>query len=114
MNEETERRIEEAAAEQRRAKQTREFLEGLTSNDQLLKPIYNPEAFIMRDKFVGAARRGDLPRKGCTHPLVYLQQYIDDDPAVKRDGKPVNLFVCGVCETPLWLVDPWGDVVSDS
>lgn len=114
MNEEAERRIEEAAAEQRRAKQAKEFMESLTANDTLIKPIYNPEAFVFREKLRGAATRGDLKRTACRHPLAYLQQYIDDDPAVTRDGKPVNLFECGVCHTALWLVDPWGDPIGDS
>lgn len=118
MNEEVERRIEEARVAAERQRQTKEFLESLTADDEIVKPIYNPEAFVMREKFIGAANRGELPRKACDHPLHYLQQYVDDDSARggRPDliGKPVNLFICGVCETPLWLVDPWGAVVNDA
>lgn len=110
---EVERRIEEARAKQEREKQTKEFLESLTSNDELVRAIHNPEAFAMREKAKGAANRGELPRTECRHPLSYLRQFIDEDSSVKRRSRPVNLFECGVCHTPLWLVDPWGGVVSD-
>ena len=114
MNEDVERRIEEARQASARQKETEEFLRGLTSNDQLLKPIYNPEAWVMREKARGAANRGELRKSECRHPLEYIQQYIDDDPSVKRDGRPVNLFACGVCGCLLWFVDPWGEAVPDA
>lgn len=114
QKEEADRRIEAAAQEAARAKSTQEFLSGLTKNDELVRPIYNPEAFVMREKFRGQASRGELPRTECKHPLPYLQQYIDDDPLVKRNGRPVNLYECGVCHTPLWMVDPWGEPIGDA
>lgn len=118
MNEEVERRIEEAAAEQRRQKQTQEFLDSLTKDTELIRPVYNPDAFVWREKYKGAANRGELQRTDCDHPLVYIQQYVDDDSARggRPDiiGKPVNLFECGVCHMKLWLVDPWGAVVNDA
>lgn len=118
MNEEAERRIEEARKDAARQKQAREFLESLTADTEMVKPVYNPEAYVMREKFTGAANRGELPRKNCHHPMQYLQQYVDDvsERGGRPDltGKPVNLFICGVCEMPLWLVDPWGEVVNDA
>jgi len=114
MSDEADRRIEEAAAGAARQRETREFLEGLTKNDELVRPIYNPEAFVMREKFRGQAGRGELKRTECRHPLQYVQQYIDDDPAIKRAGRPVNLYECGVCHLPLWMVDPWGQPVPDN
>lgn len=118
MNEEAERRIEEARREAARQKQAQEFLESLTKDSELVKPIYNPEAYVMREKFTGAANRGELRRTNCNHPMQYLQQYVDDDSQrggrPDLTGKPVNLFICGVCELPLWLVDPWGAVVNDA
>lgn len=112
MNEEAERRIAEARARAERERQTAEFLASITDKDSLLKPIYNPEAFVMREKYRGAANRGDMPRTECTHPFQHINQFLDDDPAVARN-KPVNLFECGVCHMPLWLVDPWGNPISD-
>lgn len=113
MDDETERRIEAARAEQQRQKETKEFLDSLTKNDELVRPIYNPEAWALRDKARAAASRGELPKVDCRHPFSYLQQYEDDDPSVKRKGLPVNLFMCGVCGMPLWLVDPHGEVKAD-
>ena len=113
MSDEADRRIEEAARAAARQKETKEFLDSLTKNDELLKPIYNPEAWVMRDKAKAAASRGELPHKGCPHPLDQVQQYVDDDPSVKRKSRPVNLFACGVCGSLLWFVDPWGVAVSD-
>lgn len=113
MNDDVESRIQAARQQADRAKETKEFLQSLTKNDELIKPIYNPEAYVMREKFRGAANRGELKKTGCTHPLDYLQQYIDDDPTVKRSGKLVNLFECGVCHLPIWFVDPWMNPLSD-
>ena len=113
MSEESDRRIEQAAADARRTSETKEFLEGLTKDTELVKPIYNPEAFVMREKLRGQARRGELKPTNCQHPFQYLQQYTDDDPAVQRRGLPVNLFECGVCHMLFWLVDPFGNTVPD-
>jgi hypothetical protein len=116
-DDETERRIEAARAAGERARETAEFLAGLTKDDEVLRPIYNPEAFVFRDKAKGAAARGELPRTACRHPLDAIQMYVDDDSS--RGGRPglsgrmVNLFECGACHTPLWLVDPWGETVGD-
>lgn len=113
MNDEAEKRIEAARQESARQKETAEFLKSLTKNDELIKPIYNPEAYVMREKFRGAASRGELKKTGCSHPLDRLQQYVDEDPSQKRHGRAVNLFECGVCHLPLWLTDPWGNPVTD-
>lgn len=113
MSDETDRRIEAARAEQRRQKETKEFLDSLTSKDSLVRPIYNPEAWAIRNKARGQANRGEITKTDCRHPFAYLQQYEDDDPSVKRKGLPVNLFLCGICGMPLWLVDPFGNEKSD-
>jgi hypothetical protein len=117
VDEETERRLEAAAQDASRQKEVSEFLESLKPGDELVRPIYNPEAVVFREKYRGMASRGELPKTKCRHPMDLLQQYVDDDsqrggsPGVA--GRPVNLFICGVCQTPLWLVDPWGETVSD-
>lgn len=112
-NDEVERRIEEAAQKAAREKETAEFVAGLTKNDETLKPIYNPEAWVMRDKARSQALNGKVQKTGCRHPLALLKQYVDEDPSLKRHGNPVNLFECGVCHTPIWFVDPWGEALSD-
>jgi len=111
---EVERRIEAARQQADRQKQTREFLDDLKPGDTLVKPITNPEAFVLREKARGMADRGEIPRTACRHPLSRIQQYIDDDPVVLRKGNPVNLYECGVCHILLWMVDPWGNPVGDS
>lgn len=113
MSDEADRRIEIAAAKVERAKQQQEFIEGLTKNDTLIRPIYNPEAYVFREKMTGAAERGELKRSSCRHPFQDMKQYIDEDPAIARNGRPVNLFECGVCHMIMWIVDPWGVAVSD-
>lgn len=113
MDDETTRRIDEAAAKAARQKETDEFLKSIKSADDVLKPIYNPEAFVMRDKAKAAAARGELPKSDCTHPLQYIQQFEDSDPSVARRGQDVNLFACGVCGCLLWFVDPWGVAIND-
>lgn len=95
-------------------KETEEFVQSLKPGDEIVKPIYNPEAFVLRDQLRSAANRGSLPRTACRHPLANIVQMQDQDPSVKRRGNDVNLFICGVCDMHLWLTDPWGTPISDS
>ena len=115
MSDDADRRIEEAAAQAQREADASEFLKSLTKNDEVVKPIHNPEAYILRSKAKAAASRGELPTTLCRHTanLDYLGQYVDDDATVKRKGTPLNLFECSICGMLLWLVDPWGNEVSD-
>lgn len=114
MDSDAEKRIEAAAQEAARTKANAEFLAGLTKNDELVKPVYNPEAFVMREKYRGAANRGVMKRSECKHPLTRIFQFVDTDPAVLRNDNGVNLFECSICHTPIWFVDPWGEPISDS
>jgi len=101
-------------SDENRQRANRDFLNSLTQADgELLRPIYNPEAFIMREKIRGAASRGEIPDTGCRHPLALIRQYVDDDPAVKRNSRPVNLFECGQCHMLIWFVTPDGEPISD-
>ena len=109
-----EERIDRAVEAGKRAKETAEFLQSLTKNDEILRPIYNPEAWVMRDKLASAAHRGELTKTGCRHPLAELRQFIDDDPSQKRDGRPTNLFECSQCHMIVWFVDPWGAPLGDA
>jgi len=108
-----EKKLEEERQRKIREEEAAEFLRSLSPNDDLVKPIYNPEAYVVRDKARAAASRGDMPRTQCTHPLWQIKQFVDYDPAVNRKDRPLNLFECQVCHTPLWLVDPWGKMVGD-
>lgn len=112
-SDDVEKRILAARAEEQHKKDTAEFLLSLGPNDELVRPIHNPEAFIMRNKARAAAARGEITKPGCTHPLYAIKQFIDQDPTIKRRNQPLNLFECTICSMILWLTDPWGDEVSD-
>ena len=107
-SEEVDRRVEAAKADAVRVEETAEFLRGLKPGDETLRPIYNPEAYVFRSKARAAAKRGELKRNECRHPDQYLRQYVDFDPGRKRDGRPCNLYECGICHQSLWMVDAWG------
>jgi hypothetical protein len=115
MTDEAERRIEAARVEAQRAKDNADFLASLKTGDSTVRHIQNPEAFVMREKYIGAANRNEFEQsqRDCSHPLAYLQQFVDDDPLMRREGRPVNLFACGVCHLPIWFSDPWGRPLSD-
>ncbi|MDE2101186.1 MAG: hypothetical protein KGL39_28330, partial [Patescibacteria group bacterium] len=104
-------RIEAAA---RAAKERDEFIASLGPNDEIVKPIYNPEAWIIRDKAKAAASRGEILPGKCPHPLTHIRQVVDSDPAIRRKDRPVNLFRCELCDMPCWLVSPWGEPLGDN
>lgn len=110
---EVDRRLEAAKTEAVRAEQTQDFLRSLTADTELVRPVYNPEAYVFREKARGAAERGEIQRTDCKHPFQYLQQFEDSDPSVMRKGNSVNLFECQICTMLLWLVDPFGKDKSD-
>jgi hypothetical protein len=80
---------------------------------EFVKPITNPQAWIMRDKARAAAARGEYPNNGCPHPVALMNQYVDDDLTVGRKGEELNVFECGLCHSILWLVDPYGNEAQD-
>lgn len=108
-----EQKIEEARLQKVREEEAAEFLRSIGPNADLLKPIYNPEAYVMRDKARAAASRGEMHQTTCRHPLWRVKQFVDYDPAVNRKDRPLNLFECEDCHTLMWLVDPWGKMVGD-
>jgi hypothetical protein len=63
-SEEADRRIEEAAAEAARQKQAKEFLEGLTKDDQLVRPTYTR----LGSQSLSAARSGPTSRLRAESP----------------------------------------------
>lgn len=112
MSDEIKRQVEAARQEEKIRKDTTEFFTSLGPNDEMIKPIYSPEAFIFRSKAKTAAAAGEVVKPNCTHPLAYIHQYFDEEKTLGRN-KPVNLFECGRCHCILWLRDPWGDDVGD-
>ncbi|MEM3008392.1 MAG: hypothetical protein QXU32_02350 [Nitrososphaerales archaeon] len=105
--------VEDPKIKIQRAEMIQDFLNSIKDPDDIIRPIYNPEAFILRNKAEHAARTGKIKRPDCSHPLQYLKQYVDEDPSVHRRNVPVNLFECGVCHSLLWFVDAWGRPASD-
>lgn len=80
---------------------------------EMVKPIRNPQAFILRSNAAAGAARGEYPNKECPHPIEMVEQYVDEDPAAKRKGRALNLFECTLCHSLLWLVDPYGNEALD-
>ena len=78
-----------------------------------LKHINNPEPFIVRAREAGRARDGALPKTLCPHPVSAVEQYVDDDGLVGRNGRPTNLFQCMLCNNLLRLVDFHGKEATD-
>jgi hypothetical protein len=94
-----------------RRQEIREIIE---SKEPLLKPMFNIEAEIIRNKALAAAKRGEYPRSGCPHPVQAVEQFIDEDPSTRRNGRPTNLFECTICHSLLWLINPYGEAASDA
>src|SRR5687767_1408589 len=88
---ETDRRIEEAREAGERAKETADFLASLKVGDDLVKPIYNPEAYHFRSKAKGMANRGELPRSDCEHPFATSSSTWTKTPASSaRAVRPIS------------------------
>ena len=79
-------------------------------NTTLLRHIHNPEATVLWEKAVAAARenRYIANAKLCTHPLSGVRQFVDEELDKDRKGRPTNLFQCDICGSYLALVDPHG------
>lgn len=71
----------------------------------LIKHIDSPEAAIVRMREAARAKTGDVVNTGCPHPVSSIDWVVDDNTQTGRSGKPLNLFVCGVCSSLLRLVD---------
>jgi hypothetical protein len=77
--------------------------------DEILREIREPDPWLQRAKWKAQATDGRLERKeGCVHPMSAIHAVFDD-----RKMREVNIFVCGACGAPLWLVDPWGREASE-
>lgn len=79
--------------------------------DIIIRPIANPEADILRNKEIGAARDGRLPKTECPHPASAVEAYVDGERG--REGRPTNLFHCSICSRMLFMVDAHGQTASD-
>ena len=71
----------------------------------------NPEIFRLREAARGKA--GEVKNVGCPHPVSAIEWIVDDERSTGRDGRPTNLFVCGVCNGFLRLVDFNGNEAPD-
>lgn len=75
--------------------------------------LATPEPWLMRKKAVEAAKRGEYPKSECMHPasqMLWMHDHVNER---DREGRPVNLFECGICHSQLFLVDPYGKAASD-
>lgn len=77
----------------------------------VIKPLVNPEASILRNKEVAAAKDGRLPPTLCPHPLSAVIQWVDKEPG--REDRPTNFFQCQACNRNLFLVDAHGRAAVD-
>src|SRR4051812_44773460 len=84
-------------------------------NTTVLRHVHNPEAMIMWDSAIASAKRGEYMLRGleCPHPISSMRQFEDAEVEVNRKGRPTNLWQCGICNSLLALVDPYGRRGSD-
>lgn len=80
-------------------------------SNAIISPVHNPEAKILRDQAVAAAKDGRLPPTPCPHPLSAIIQWVDEEKG--REGRPTNLFECRQCGRNLFLVDAHGKTAVD-
>ena len=80
----------------------------------IIKHINSPDGSIIRAREAARAKAGEVPNVGCPHPVSAIEWVVDDDGRVDRNGKPLNLFVCGVCNGLLRLVDFNGREAQDA
>lgn len=80
----------------------------------IIKHIGNPDPEIIRLREAARASAGQVKNNGCPHPVSAIDWVVDDDSATGRNGRPTNLFVCGVCSGLLRLVDFNGIEAKDA
>lgn len=78
---------------------------------EIVKNIGNPESHLLWAKESAAAKDGRLPANACPHPISAIEQYVDEEPG--REGRPTNLFACGICHRLLRLFDAHGKEALD-
>jgi hypothetical protein len=78
-----------------------------------MKHVWHPDPKVMRDVERARARDGVIDTRGCKHPMSAMQQFVDVESDRDRDGRPTNLFQCGVCGALLWLSDANGREASE-
>lgn len=79
-----------------------------------IKHIDSPDAGIIRAREAARAKSGAVAVTGCPHPVSAIDWVIDDNGQVGRNGRPLNLFVCGICGGLLRLVDFNGVEAKDA
>lgn len=78
---------------------------------EVVKRIDHPEIYNLWSREVFAAKDGRLPPTECPHPISSMEQYEDEAPG--REGRPTNLFACGLCHRSLRLFDAFGKAASN-
>jgi hypothetical protein len=77
----------------------------------VIKQIGNPESNLLWAKERAAAVDGRMPLTPCPHPMSAIEQFVDEEHG--REGRPTNLFACGVCKRLLRLIDAHGKEALD-
>lgn len=73
-------------------------------SDISIKNIVQPEAEVLRLQYAGQFNSGQRPVTGCPHPISAIQHFVDDTGETKRNGRPINLLICTICQTEGRLV----------
>lgn len=81
---------------------------------EIIKHIVSPDPEIIRRRESARAKSGEVNTKGCPHPVSAIEWIVDDDGTSGRYARPTNLFVCGVCNNFLRLVDFNGAEAKDA
>lgn len=84
------------------------ILPGDLKGMEMVKAVEHPEPYLLRRQYIGQARAGEYPKTLCPHPVQAVQQFVDD-----KTNQQANLFVCSVCNSALWLTDPYGKAAAD-
>lgn len=83
------------------------------AGQQLLKQITQPLPDTDRRRILAQAQRGVYPKTTCPHPVNAIDGIEDYGPAA-RVGRPLNVFICRLCNSHLFLVDPYGRWATDA
>lgn len=67
---------------------------------EIFRNIADPDPSILRAQFRNQYAAGDRTRTGCPHPVSAIQFYEDVRSYRDKQGRPTNLCVCTICNTP--------------
>lgn len=78
-----------------------------------LRQITQPSSDTDRRRILSQAQSGNYPKTDCPHPVTAIDGVEDYGPAA-RSGRPLNMFICSLCGSHLFLVDPYGKWAADA